>query len=51
MDKMGNRIGWLEVTRFIAILLVLIIHTVDEAVYKSGPTINSSGIFHKHFIY
>lgn len=36
MGKMGNRIGWLEVTRFIAILLVLVIHTVDEAVYKSG---------------
>ncbi|MGC1060061.1 acyltransferase family protein [Pantoea agglomerans] len=33
---MDKRIGWLEVTRFIAILMVLIIHNVDEGVYKSG---------------
>lgn len=33
---MDKRIGWLEVTRFIAILMVLIIHNVDEGVYKLG---------------
>lgn len=34
--KMDKRIGWLEVARFVAILMVLIIHNVDEGVYKSG---------------